>query len=159
MKKSRILGIDPGFGRLGYAIIEQQGRDWIAIKYGVIETSAKESFVRRLLFLHTSLQKLITEYKPNLAAVEELFFAKNVTTAIKVAQARGAVLLTLAQSRIPTFEFTPLEVKQTLTGYGRADKKQIDYMIRLIFKLDKKKIIDDAADALAIAWCATNNLK
>lgn len=155
--KSRILGLDPGFGRLGYAIIEEQGREWVALKYGVIETKATQSFPRRLLVLHDSVQELIKKYKPTRAAVEELFFAKNVTTALKVAQARGALLLTLAQAKIPTYEFTPLEVKQILTGYGRAEKRQIDHMVKLIFKLNlgKKKLVDDAADALAIAWCAS----
>lgn len=154
-KPNRILGLDPGFGRLGYAIIEEQNREWIALKYGVIETKSDQSFVERLLVLNKGINALITEYKPQAAAIEELFFAKNVTTALKVAQARGALLLTLVQAHIHISEFTPLEVKQTLTGYGRADKHQIDHMVKLIFHLEKVKILDDAADALAIAWCAT----
>ncbi|MEK7644476.1 MAG: crossover junction endodeoxyribonuclease RuvC [Patescibacteria group bacterium] len=150
-KPIRILGIDPGFGRLGYGIIEQKSGDWVALDYGCIETSPKNTFVERILQIHNELKEIIAKYKPTRAGVEELFFYKNVTTAVQVGQARGVVLLTLSQAKIPIDEFTPLEVKQAITGYGRAEKGQIQTMVAMILKLKNKKIQDDAADALAVA--------
>ncbi|OGH64305.1 MAG: crossover junction endodeoxyribonuclease RuvC [Candidatus Magasanikbacteria bacterium RIFCSPHIGHO2_01_FULL_41_23] len=147
----RILGIDPGFGRVGVGIIEERGREWVAVYYGCIQTDPKKLFIERLLEIHNTLTKIITQHKPAFAAVEELFFYKNVTTAIQVGQARGVILLTLAQAGIVTHEFTPLEIKQTITGYGRAEKSQIQKMVRVLLHLDKKAIQDDAADALAVA--------
>lgn len=150
-KPIRILGIDPGFGRLGYGVIEQRGPDWVSLDYGCIETSPKKTFVERILQIHNELNVIISKYKPTRAGVEELFFYKNVTTAVQVGQARGVVLLTLCQAKIPIDEFTPLEVKQAITGYGRAEKGQIQAMVIMLLKLKVKKIQDDAADALAIA--------
>lgn len=153
-KPLRILGIDPGFGRLGYGVIEQKDGDWIALDYGCIETSPKKTFVERILQIHNELKEIIIKYQPTRAGVEELFFYKNVTTAVQVGQARGVVLLTLCQAGIPIDEFTPLEVKQALTGYGRAEKGQIQTMVTMLLKLKTKKIQDDAADALAVALTA-----
>lgn len=153
-KPVRILGIDPGFGRLGYGMIELVGRDWKALDFGCIETNSKKTFVERILEIHNELKIIIEKYKPTRAAVEELFFYKNVRTAVQVGQARGVVLLTLCQAGIPIDEFTPLEVKQALTGYGRAEKGQIQTMVAMLLKLKNKKIQDDAADALAIAITA-----
>lgn len=154
-KPLRILGLDPGFGRLGYGIIERSGRQWIAVTAGIIETSPKQTFVRRILTLHTELTKLITKYEPAGAAIEELFFVKNVTTGIKVAEARGVLILTLAQAKLPIKEITPLEVKQALTGYGRAEKRQVEFMVTQLLGLKgKKRLKDDAYDALAIALAA-----
>lgn len=147
----RIIGIDPGFGRVGFGVIEIKNKKTTHIAHGLIETSSKKSFVERLLDIHHALQKIIVEYQPNRAAIEELFFYKNVTTAIQVGQARGAILLTFSQAKIPVDEFTPLQVKQALTGYGRAEKGQIQRMVILILSLKEKKLQDDAADALAIA--------
>ena len=151
----RIIGLDPGFGRLGYGIIERAGRDWELVIAGIIETTPKQAFVKRLMVLNTELTDLIKKYKPVGAAVEELFFAKNVTTGIKVAEARGVIILTLAQAKIPIKELTPLQVKQALTGYGRAEKRQVEYMVGHLLKLKPgKKLKDDAYDALAIALAA-----
>ena len=153
-KKMRILGIDPGFGKTGFGVIEKKGRDWELVEYGCIETSPKDSFVERLEELSIRLTEIVKKYKPAHAAVEELFFAKNVTTAVKVGQARGVILLTLRQARIPMSEFTPLQVKQSMTGYGRAEKGQLQRMVRIILKVAKPITPDDAADALAVALTA-----
>ncbi len=154
----RILGIDPGFGRVGFGIVEKQGTEWVHVAHGLIETSPKKTFVERILEIHQTLEKIIQEYQPTHAALEELFFYKNVTTAIQVGQARGVILLTLVQAGIPVDEFTPLEVKQSLTGYGRAEKGQIQKMVIMLLKLKEKKLQDDAADALAIALTASTLL-
>lgn len=150
----RIIGIDPGFGRTGYGIIEKQHREWVHVADGCIETNPKADFVDRLYALHLALKKIITQYNPTHAAVEELFFAKNVTTAINVGQARGVILLTLRQAKLPVAEFTPLQVKQTVVGYGRAEKHQVQEMLKLQLKLPKRPVQDDAADALAVALTA-----
>lgn len=154
-KPLRILGLDPGFGRLGYGIIERQGREWAMVAAGIIETSSKQTFIKRVLVLHTELTKLIAKYEPAGAAIEELFFVKNVTTGIKVAEARGVLILTLAQAKLPIKELTPLQVKQALTGYGRAEKRQVEFMVKQLLKIKtKKRLKDDAYDALAIALAA-----
>lgn len=154
-KPLRILGLDPGFGRLGYGIIERVGREWKLVVAGIIETSPKQTFVKRLVTVHIELTDLIKKYKPAGAAVEELFFAKNVTTGINVAQARGVIILTLAQAKIPIKELTPLQVKQALTGYGRAEKHQVEFIVNhLLGTKGKKRLKDDAYDALAIALAA-----
>jgi crossover junction endodeoxyribonuclease RuvC len=154
----RILGLDPGFGRTGFGIIEQSGREWKMVAAGIIETPTKEKFVKRLHTLHIELEKILKKYRPAGAVVEELFFAKNVTTGIKVAEARGVIILTLAQAKIPIRELTPLQVKQTLTGYGRAEKQQVEFMVSHILGLNKakKKLKDDAYDALALALSGTS---
>ena len=149
--KKRILGIDPGFGRTGFGVIEGNRNEWKLVCYGCIETSAKDPFVNRIEELYSQLKQIIEKFHPTHAAVEDLFFYKNVTTAMKVGQARGVILLTLRQSKIPVFECTPLQVKQSMTGYGRAEKGQIQKMVQMILKLKKKITPDDAADALAIA--------
>lgn len=154
----RIIGIDPGFGRVGVGIIEERGREWCALQYGCIETNPKKPFLDRLLEIHDILTKIITKYKPTHAAVEELFFYKNVTTAIQVGQARGVILLTLAQANITVQEFTPLEVKQAITSYGRADKTQVQKMVCTLLHLNTKTIQDDAADALAVALTASTQI-
>ena len=128
---------------------------------GCIETEINDPFVERLVELHLELLKVIKKYKPTRVSVEDLFFARNVTTAIKVGQARGVILLTVAQLKIPVEEYTPLQVKQAITGYGRAEKGQIQRMIQMQFRLKKKITPDDAADAVAVALtCAASlNLK
>lgn len=154
-KPLRILGLDPGFGRLGFGIIERRGREWKMVTAGIIETSAKQTFVKRVLTLHTELTTLIAKYEPAGAAIEELFFAKNVTTGIKVAEARGVLILTLAQAKIPFKELTPLQVKQALTGYGRAEKHQVEFIVNHLLGIKgQKRLKDDAYDALAIALAA-----
>lgn len=158
MSESKIiLGIDPGLASTGYGVIETcQGRTSI-IDYGCISTEPKTSFEKRLDQIHQQLQKIIKKYQPDLFAVEELFFAKNAKTALLVGQARGVVILTAIQNHLPISQFTPLQVKQSVTGYGRADKKQIQQMIKILLCLKEKPWPDDAADALAVAICAANH--
>lgn len=147
----RILGIDPGYGRTGFGVIEKINNGFKLVAYGCIETSAKKKFIDRLQELHEELQYVIKKYQPTNVAVEDLFFAKNVKTAMQVGQARGVILLTLVEAGLPIYEFTPLQVKQALTGYGRAEKGQVQRMLRTILKIKKKITPDDAADALAVA--------
>lgn len=154
IKSEKILGIDPGFGRIGFGVIEKRVGEWRAIEFGCIETSAKKDFVERLKELYDEVVALIKKHQPTRMAVEELFFFKNVTTAIQVGQARGAILLAAVQSGVPVDEFTPMEVKQGITGYGRAEKQQMQKMVAVILGMKGKIKSDDAADALAIALCA-----
>lgn len=158
MKTFRILGIDPGFGRMGYGIIETYGRECQPVTYGCIETAVSTPFVGRLLEIRGAIIELIQKYRPTHAAVEELFFFKNVTTAIQVGQARGVILVTLAEAKLPVQEFTPLEVKQALTNYGRAEKKQVQAMVQMLLRLPAQNLQDDAADALAVALTAAAHL-
>lgn len=158
-KSERILGIDPGYGRVGWGVVEKKGGDWVHVAHGCIETGAKDPFVDRLRELHLELDKIINSFKPNCSAVEELFFFKNQKTAIKVGEARGVILLTLVQAGLKTYEFTPLQIKQALTGYGRAEKGQMQKMVQVSLKLKDKPRPDDAADALAVAITCASSLK
>lgn len=157
----RILGIDPGFGRIGFGVIEKasNNNDWQVVGYGCIETSVRDPFIDRLDELHQVLRKIIKKYNPTRAAVEDLFFYKNAKTAIKVGQARGVILLTLRQANLPIDEFTPLQIKQTVVGYGRAEKQQIQKMLQLTLNMKEKPKQDDAADALAVALTCGVSLK
>jgi len=146
----RILGIDPGYGILGWSVVES---DLTLVDYGTIETSSLLSFDERLLQIHNALRKIIDEYSPEFAAVEKLFFQNNTTTAMDVAKAIGAVILTLKISDIGYEEYTPSQVKQAITGYGRAPKEQMQQMIKRIFGIREVPRPDDAADALAVAAC------
>ena len=151
-----ILGIDPGIADTGYGLImENQGR-LSCLAYGTIKTSSKLELIDRLEILHQELDKMIKQYRPERAALEELFFNKNVRTALIVGQARGVILLTLKQNRLPIMNFTPPQVKQAVTAYGQATKKQVQKMVKLILNLPVLPQPDDAADALAIAICALN---
>ncbi|MBI4426998.1 MAG: crossover junction endodeoxyribonuclease RuvC [Candidatus Magasanikbacteria bacterium] len=148
----RILGVDPGFGRTGWGVIEKSGGgDWWAVAWGCIETSAADPFANRLYELHEKLKLIIKKYKPASVAVEDLFFAKNVKTAMKVGQARGVILLTIKELGLSLNEFTPLQIKQAVTGYGRAEKGQMQKMVGMLLKIKNKITPDDAADALAAA--------
>ncbi|PIR04597.1 MAG: crossover junction endodeoxyribonuclease RuvC [Candidatus Magasanikbacteria bacterium CG11_big_fil_rev_8_21_14_0_20_39_34] len=155
----RILGIDPGFGRMGFGVIEKVSGNFKHVAHGCIETSPKASFVERLLTLDQELNKILKEYQPTHAGVEELFFYKNAKTAIDVGQARGVILLGLKKANLPLFELTPLQVKQALVGYGRAEKKQVQKMVQLVLSLEAGNLQDDAADALAIAIATIGLLK
>lgn len=148
-----ILGIDPGLATLGYGLIESAKGKNTVIDYGVITSPKNESLPVRLNIIEESLKKLIEKYKPDEAAVEELFFAKNVKTALAVAHARGVILLCLNRECGRLFEYTPLQIKQGLTGYGRADKSQIQKMVSVLLGLKTIPRPDDAADALAVALC------
>jgi crossover junction endodeoxyribonuclease RuvC len=146
----RILGIDPGYGILGWSVIE---KNQTLIDYGVIKTDSHLTIDDRLLEIHTRLIEIISLHKPECAAIEKLFFVKNITTGIDVAKTIGAVILTLKLHHINYNEYTPSQVKQAVTGYGRAGKEQMKFMIKSIFKLSELPTPDDAADALAIALC------
>ncbi|NMB46309.1 MAG: crossover junction endodeoxyribonuclease RuvC [Firmicutes bacterium] len=148
-----ILGIDPGTATTGYGLIKAEGNKLTPIDYGTIRTQAREPTAARLSVLHDDLCSLIKTAAPEVVAVEQLFFNTNVTTALAVGQARGVILLAVAQAGIPLAEYTPLQVKQTVTGNGRATKQQVGFMIKALLKLDTVPRPDDVSDALAIAIC------
>lgn len=147
----RIIGIDPGTGILGFGIIEVLKNQPRLVDAGVIRTPVKEDDAVRLQTIFDELNSIIADTAPEQMSVEKLFFARNVTTAMTVAQARGVVLLAGKQAGLDIYEYTPLQIKQTITGYGRAEKKQIQEMVRVILKLPEVPKPDDAADALAAA--------
>ena len=149
-----ILGIDPGIGRVGYGIIEKLGSKIAAVTYGCIETPKTDDHGLRLQMIKTDLGKIIREHKPEVIGVEKLFFQKNIKTATVVGEARGVILLLASESGAKVVEVGPGQVKQALTGYGSADKKQMQQMVKIIFKLEKIPKPDDAADALAVAYAA-----
>jgi len=148
-----ILGIDPGFGRMGYAVVAAAGNDLRLLACDVTVTPTGQAYPLRLQLLYEELSLIIDRYHPQEAAIEKLFFGKNVTTAIGVAQARGVALLTLVQSGLTIAEYTPSEVKLAVTGYGAARKEQVGYMVQHILDLPSIPRPDDAADAAAIAIC------
>lgn len=154
-----ILGIDPGTAIAGYGFINKQKSILKMIDYGCVFTPAKTDNSKRINIIANKLKKLIQKYRPQNIAVEQLFFFKNLKTAITVSEARGAILLTANQSNIPIHEYTPLQVKQAVTGYGKADKTQVQKMVKVILNLKEIPKPDDAADALAIAICCANHLK
>lgn len=154
-----IFGIDPGIAIVGYGIIEVLGNRVRPLDYGVITTDSSLSTPDRLKIIDFELNRLIEKFEPDEVAVEELFFNKNVKTVINVAQARGVEILSFIKKGIEVYEYTPLQVKQAITGYGRADKKQIQESIKMIFKLKEIPKPDDAADALSVALCHFFSLK
>lgn len=149
----RILGIDPGYAILGYGIVEMKGNRFKAIDYGAVTTDAKTDMPDRLKILYNSLMGLILEYEPDVASVEELFFNTNAKTAILVGQARGVAVLACANSGLEIAEYTPLQIKQALVGYGRAEKQQVQLMVKTLLNLKEVPKPDDTADALAAAVC------
>ena len=149
------LGIDPGTAICGYGFVEYKGSRLIPHEYGAITTSPKARMQDRLMTLYDELDGLIKKYKPDVMGVEQLFFNRNVTTAIPVGQARGVVLLAAAKNHLELVERTPLQVKQAVTGYGKADKKQVIYMVTKLLHLPKPPSPDDVADALAVAICTS----
>jgi len=155
----RVVGIDPGTATTGYGVIEETAGRLTLICFGTICTPPDLPMPRRLLELHDQLIGLLTLHEPETAAVESLFFQKNVRTAISVGQARGAVLLALAERGMPVGEYTPLEVKQAVTGYGGAEKRQVQTMVRMLLGLTELPKPDDAADALAVAICHAHSQK
>lgn len=152
----RILGLDPGFARTGFAILQMVHAQPQAVAYGCIETKAGESYASRLLQLERHVKALLTKYRPTIAALEQLFYSNNAKTAFAVGQARGVLLLTLARKGIPNVEFTPQQVKIAATGYGNAKKQQVQRMVQVILGLPKPPSPDDAADALAVALAAAH---
>ncbi len=154
----RTLGIDPGTARLGYAVIEKRRGDVSLLACGVISTPPSLTMPNRLLRIYDELTALVAEHAPREMAVEELFFAKNVTTAVAVGQARGVALLVAAQAGLTVSEYKPMQVKQAVHGYGLATKTQVGEMVRVLLRLDAVPSPDDAADAAAIAICHLNTL-
>lgn len=149
-----ILGLDPGTATTGYGVIRSDMGKLQTLGFGVISTSKLLTDQERLLELSKDLKQLLTKYKPDLVGVEKLFFSTNQKTVMQVSQSRGAVLLALKEANIPTVELTPLQVKSGLTGYGKADKKQVQFMVKETLGLSSTPKPDDAADALAIAICS-----
>ncbi|MBI5357241.1 crossover junction endodeoxyribonuclease RuvC [Candidatus Saccharibacteria bacterium] len=153
----RILGIDPGTGIVGFGVIEKTGSKLHMIDAGVIRTDSRLNDSERLKIIYDELSGIIEENKPEVMAVEKLFFAQNVTTAMSVSQARGVILLCGEQNKLPVFEYTPLQIKQAITGYGKAEKSQIQEMVKVILKLKEIPKPDDCADALACAITQANS--
>lgn len=149
-----ILGIDPGLATMGYGIVESMANgNTVAVDYGVVKTPKDESLPVRLAMLEEGVNKILQKYKPDEIALEELFFSKNITTGIPVAHARGVILLTCVKYTGKLFEYTPNQIKQALTGYGKADKVQMMHVVTSLLRLQKIPRPDDAADALAAALC------
>lgn len=159
MLKGRIiLGIDPGYGRCGFGVVQEQGHHWQVLGHGVITTSVGIEHAQRLLEIVRDVALIIKKYHPAALAIEELFFAKSTTTALKVAEARGVILAKAAESGLEIIEVKPNEVKMALTGYGKADKRQMQQMVKTVFELKTVPKPDDAADALAIAWTGAGKM-
>ncbi len=147
----RILGIDPGYALMGWGVIETDGSRMHLINYGCVETRAGQPMQHRLRTLQLGVQTLVNTYKPDDVAFEELFFARNVTTALMVGAARGAAIIAAAEYTENLYEYTPMQIKQAVTGYGKADKKQVQQMVKLLMHLETIPTPDDAADAIAAA--------
>ena len=148
-----VLGIDPGTAITGYGLVREDDEGLALVEYGVINTPADQPLPQRLQTIYRGLTAIIDEHQPDQVAVEELFFSRNVRTALSVGQARGVVLLAAAEADLPLHEYKPLEVKQTVAGYGGADKRQVQEMVRLLLHLEQVPEPDDAADAVAVAVC------
>ncbi|PJB17051.1 crossover junction endodeoxyribonuclease RuvC [Candidatus Falkowbacteria bacterium CG_4_9_14_3_um_filter_38_19] len=157
MSRNIILGIDPGIADTGYGVIENNAGKLVCLDYGTIKTSAKLELAERLEIISDELTKIIKKYHPELLAVEQLFFCKNVKTALIVGQARGVIIFTAKKNKIKLAEYTPLQVKQAVSTYGQASKLQVQKMVKLLLNLKELPCPDDAADALAIAICAANS--
>lgn len=153
----RILGIDPGYALMGYGVIEQTGNQFKVLDFGSISTGPSAPMPHRLKYLYSSLMEIIAETEPEGAALEELFYNTNAKTVINVGQARGVAVLACVNSGLEVAEYTPLQVKQALVGYGRAEKKQVQQMVKAILGLEKVPKPDDTADALAVAICHANS--
>lgn len=154
-----ILGIDPGIAIVGYSIIECNGNNFKAIEYGCIRTEAELPFPERIKIIYDGLTEIINKHDPSDLAIEELFFNKNVKTAIKVGQARGVEILAAVNKGLDIFEYTPLQIKQAVVGYGRAEKAQVQEMVKILLNLKETPKPDDVADAIAVALCHGFSLK
>jgi len=154
-----IMGIDPGFAITGYGVLKYEGNKFSVIDYGAVTTEAKTPLEERLLILFQGLEDLIKIHKPDAISVEELFFNKNIKTALNVGHGRGVALLAGAMYKVPIFEYTPLQVKQAVAGYGRAEKQQIQQMVKLMLRLEQVPKPDDVADALAVAICHAHSYR
>lgn len=154
----RILGIDPGMAIVGYGVIEVDKDNVELLTSGSIQTNKKLSDSKRLVEIYDDLTTVVNKYSPDCASVEELFFFKNQKTIIPVAEARGVILTVLEKLKIPTFSYTPMEVKQVLTGYGRAEKKEVERMVKIVLETENLPKLDDTVDAIAIAICHSRNM-
>ena len=148
-----ILGIDPGYAIIGYGVVRFENYKFTPIEYGAVTTPAKMDFPKRLAMIYDGIESILKKYPIDAVAIEKLYFNTNTTTAIDVAQARGAILLSIQKNAVPIYEYTPLQVKQSVTGYGRAEKKQVMEMTRQFLGLSAVPKPDDTADALALAIC------
>lgn len=154
----KILGIDPGMAIVGYGVLDTNNKDLRVLSSGSIRTDKKSKESARLLEIYNDMELIVNKFKPDVAAIEKLFFFRNRTTVMPVAHARGVILTVLEKYNIPIFEYTPMEVKQVLTGYGRADKKEVERMVKLSLLTDNLPKLDDTIDAIAIAICHTRNV-
>ncbi len=155
----RVLGIDPGTAITGYAVVEETGSALQLITIGVVRTPAKTPLPQRLQQIYAGVREVVVSYQPERAAVEELFFSRNARTAMAVGHARGVTLLALVDAGLPIAEYTPMQIKQAVTGYGNADKHQVQEMVRMLLQLDAAPRPDDAADAAAVAICHLHRMK
>ena len=154
-----IMGIDPGIAIVGYSIVECKGNNLKAIDYGCIKTGADMMLPDRLKIVYDELTEIIKRYNPDELAIEELFFNKNAKSVMKVGQARGVEILAAVNQGLNVYEYTPLQIKQAVTGYGRADKNQVQEMVKMLLNLKEKPKPDDVADALAVAICHCSSIK
>ncbi len=160
MKKTkclRVIGIDPGTATTGWAVVEKKNDQLFPLGFGIIQTAKNKTESERLLEIGLDLEKIINKFQPQESATERIFLFKNQKTVIQIGQARGAILLTLEKKGVKLASYTPLQVKQAVTGYGRAEKKQVQFMVKKILNLKSIPQPDDVADALAIAICHLNN--
>ena len=155
----KILGIDPGMAIVGYGMIGISGEEIDLLTSGSIQTDKKLDDSKRLLEIYNDLSLIIEKYQPDCASVEQLFFFKNQKTIIPVAEARGVILTVLEKYKIPTYSYTPMEVKQVLTGYGRADKKDVEQMVRITLGTQELPKLDDTVDSIAIALCYSRKIR
>lgn len=155
----RVLGIDPGYAIVGYGVLDSKGHDIRPVAFGAVTTEAHTDFSQRLAEVYDDMCQLFKTYKPDSMAIETLFFSSNKTTAVAVAEARGVILLAAQQAGVPRYEYSPLQVKQAVAGYGKATKKQVQEMTRRLLRLKTAPKPDDAADALAVALCHTHSAR
>ena len=154
----KVLGIDPGLGIVGYSVIEYDEEKPVLLHSGSIQTQKGTRESARLLEIFEDMNTIVEKYKPDCAAIEKLFFFRNRTTVMPVAHARGVILTVLEKFKVPIYEYTPMEVKQVLTGYGRADKKEVEQMVKISLGVDNLPKLDDTVDSIAIAICHTRSL-
>lgn len=154
----KILGIDPGMAIVGYGVLEADNADLKVVSSGSIQTDKTSRESARLLEIYNDMEQIVDKFKPDVAAIEKLFFFRNRTTVMPVAHARGVILTVLEKHNVPIFEYTPMEVKQVLTGYGRADKKEVERMVKFSLSTENLPKLDDTIDAIAIAICHTRNV-
>lgn len=155
----RVLGIDPGLATTGYGVVENNNQNFQGLDYGIISTPSAQTLEQRIFSIYNSVIILVNRFSPEMVAVEKLFFCKNISTAVQVGEARGAIFTAAAEKQLPIFEYTPLQVKQAVVGYGRAEKRQVQHMVAIILKLPQIPSPDDAADALAVALCHLQSYK